>query len=55
VDHYEVYGHTSPVRSSMTLLDGAVGGTCTDRPLTANDEFYWNVLVVDNHGSRSTY
>jgi hypothetical protein len=55
VDHYELYGHDSPIRSQMPLLDGAVGGTCVDRSLPPDDDYYWNVLVVDNHGSRSSF
>jgi hypothetical protein len=55
VDHYELYGDGSPVRSQMPLLDGGVSATCVDRVVPPDDEYFWNVLVVDNHGSRSSF
>lgn len=55
VDHYELYGNGLPNRSQMPLLDGAVTATCVDRAIPPDDDYYWNVLVVDNHGSRSSF
>jgi hypothetical protein len=55
VDHYDLYGDPSPVRAGMPLLQSPIAGTCVDRTIPADSLYHWNVLVVDNHGSESSF